>query len=214
MIKNVIFDLGGVVVNFSPKRYLEERFSNMKTEQFLYNTIFDSVLWGELDRGTEEREVTEQNMLKIAKENGRLFEAQAVLDEWQDMLEPRLDTIKLIKKLKENGYKVYYLSNIAQDIFKLISEKNGFSELFDGGIASYEVNLLKPEPEIYTLMLEKYSLVAKETVFCDDTRKNITAARALDIRAVHFLSAAQFEKELKSINVNINEPVKKEMSLS
>ena len=104
------------------------------------------------------------------------------------------------KLLKENGVKVYYLSNIAGDVFEMLSQRP-FMQLFDGGVASYENHLLKPQPEIYQLLLEKYGLEPAATGFFDDTQANVDAARALGIIGRHFHSAALAEKNLEGYQV-------------
>ncbi|MEG2054305.1 MAG: HAD hydrolase-like protein, partial [Oscillospiraceae bacterium] len=164
MIKNIVFDLGGVVVNYSPRKYLESKFSNLELENYLYDLTFGSRAWRRMDLGVLDRETAESDMLKKARADGKLFEAQTVLDEWRYMMTPKNDTISLIKTLKIKGYKVYYLSNIPEDVFTDFCENYSFMSLFEGGVASYDVNMLKPQQEIYRLLLDKFSLFAVETI--------------------------------------------------
>ena len=95
---------------------------------------------------------------------------------------------------------IYYLSNIAQDTFALLAGRE-FMQLFDGGIASYEVQLLKPDEAIYRCLLEKYALSPEQTIFFDDTPENVAEAEALGITALRFHSAALAEKNLEGYQV-------------
>ena len=199
-VRSVVFDLGGVLVDFDPVGYLRDRFTNKALEYYLYQNSFGSRQWMDMDAGIITRAEGEKAIMAKAKKDGRAFEMQTVLDEWRDRLKTKEDTVALIRKLKENGVKVYYLSNIAGDVFEMLSQRP-FMQLFDGGVASYENHLLKPQPEIYQLLLEKYGLEPAATVFFDDTQANVDAARALGIIGRHFHSAALAEKNLEGYQV-------------
>lgn len=199
-VRNVVFDLGGVLVDFDPKGYLRDRFSNKALEYYLYQNSFGSQTWLDMDAGLISRSEGEKIIMATAKKDGRGFEMQTVLDEWRDRLVTKEDTVALIRKLKENGARVYYLSNIAEDIFEMLCRRD-FMQLFDGGVISCENHLLKPQPEIYTALLKKYSLSPAATVFFDDTEENVEAARALGIIGRHFHSAALAEKNLEGYQV-------------
>ncbi len=208
MIKNIVFDLGGVAVHYHPKKFLKNRFSNIELEEYLYNLIFGSRAWRRMDLGVLERTAAETAILKQAKLDKRTFEVQSVLDDWWYMLKPKKSTVNLIKRLKMNGYKVYYLSNIPQDVFETISDNYSFMSLFDGGVASYELNMLKPQMEIYKALIDKYMLFPNETVFCDDNLENAMAAEEIGIRGYHFNDAEDFRKHLINLGVNASKQIK------
>ena len=197
---NMVFDIGGVLVDFAPRAYLRRRFANKTLENYLYQNVFDSKLWLEVDAGRLERRQAEQAMLEKAKKDGLHFEMQTVLDEWARLLKTKEDTVALLRRLKEHGCHIYYLSNIAQDTFALLAGRE-FMQLFDGGIASYEVQLLKPDEAIYRCLLEKYALSPEQTIFFDDTPENVAEAEALGITALRFHSAALAEKNLEGYQV-------------
>ncbi len=199
-VRNVVFDLGGVLVDFDPVSYLRERFTNKKLEDYLYQNTFGNKLWREMDAGLISRAEAERIMLDKARKDGRIFEMRTVLDEWASLLRTKEDTVALIRKLKANGAKVFYLSNIPKDVFDLLSQRE-FMGLFDGGVASYEDHLLKPEAAIYRHLLDKYGLEAGATVFFDDTPANVEAACELGIIGRHFHSAALAEKNLEGYQV-------------
>ena len=176
--ENIIFDLGGVMVDFDPKTYLVDRFCNAEVEEQVSQLTFESEEWKLLDAGLITRSEANLRMLARAKEYGRAFEVQGVLDDWMHILRPRRRMQELVRKLKSRGYCVYYLSNIPEDVLDFLTERD-LKGLFDGGVASCEVHINKPDPKIYKALLDKYSLKAEECVFIDDNLANVQAAFTL-----------------------------------
>ena len=119
MYKSIIFDLGGVMVDFDPKAYLVDRLCNAAIEEQVYDLTFGSEEWQQLDAGLVSRFNGNSSMLKKAKAAGREFEVQGVLDDWLHILRPRRRMQELVQRLKSHGYSVYYLSNIPQDVLEL-----------------------------------------------------------------------------------------------
>ena len=145
MYKSIVFDLGGVMVDFAPRAYLVDRICNEEIEEQVYDLTFGSEEWKQLDAGLVSRFDGNQAMLRNAK---------------------------------AAGYSVYYLSNIPEDVLALLKER-GVLDRFDGGVASCEVHINKPDPRIYQALLDKYGLKASECVFIDDNLANVQAAFTL-----------------------------------
>ncbi len=183
MYKNIIFDLGGVMVDFDPKTYLVDRFCNAEVEEQVSQLTFESEEWKLLDAGLITRSEANLRMLARAKEYGRVFEVQGVLDDWMHILRPRRRMQELVRKLKSHGYCVYYLSNIPEDVLDFLTERD-LKGLFDGGVASCEVHINKPDPRIYKALLDKYQLKAGESVFIDDRLENVQAAFRLGFAGI------------------------------
>lgn len=183
MYKSIIFDIGGVMVDFDPKGYLVERICNAEVEESVYRLTFESDAWKLLDAGLITRSEANLRMLTNARKEGRTFEVQGVLDDWMTILRPRRQMIDLVKQLKAHGYLVYYLSNIPEDVYHMLLD-GPFAGLFDGGVASYEVHINKPDARIYQALLNKYDLKANECVFIDDNYANVKAAFALGFAGI------------------------------
>ena len=183
MYQNIIFDLGGVMVDFDPKEYLVDRFCNAETEEQVSRLTFESEEWKLLDAGLITRLEANQRMLTHAKEHDCVFEVQGVLDDRMHILRPRRKMQELVQKLKAHGYCVYYLSNIPEDVLDLLMNRD-MKGLFDGGVASCEVHINKPDPRIYKALLEKYHLKAQESVFIDDRLDNVQAAFRLGFAGI------------------------------
>ena len=178
MYKSIIFDIGGVLVDFDPKAYLVDRLCNAEMEEKVYDLTFGSEEWQLLDAGKLSRYDGNQRMLEHAHAEGCAFEVQGVLDDWMSMLRPRRRMQTLVAQLKQRGYCVYYLSNIPEDVLDLLMHRD-FEGLFDGGVASCEVKINKPDPRIYQALLDQYGLKASECVFIDDNLANVQAAFTL-----------------------------------
>ena len=195
MYKNIVFDLGGVVVDFAPHDFLLDRFYDEAIETKVYDITFGSVEWRQLDAGELDREAGNAAMLQKAAEAGCTFEVQSVLDDWYRMLKTRRRTVDVMKRLKKMGFSLYYLSNIPQDVIDEIRQRD-FFPLFDGGIASCEVHLSKPDPKIFGLMMQKYGLAYDETIFVDDTKVNAQAAYNLGITGILYKGPKSFQRAL------------------
>ena len=111
------------------------------------------------------------------------------MDNTNDIVSPIKETIELLPKIKENGHRLYYLSNMPKETRSFLLENHEYIKMFDGGIFSCEVNLLKPSPEIYKHLLEKYNLIPGECIFFDDVQRNVSAAEKEGIKGVLFTTA-------------------------
>lgn len=204
MYKTIVFDLGGVVIDFKPHDFLLNLFYDDALETTVYNITFGSVQWSQLDAGLISREEANAIMLEKAKEVGCTFAVQAVLDDWMRILRTRRKTVEVMKRLKRMGFGIYYLSNMPYDVLDEIKQRD-FWDVFDGGIASCDVHINKPDLRIYELLLEKYQLVPAETIFVDDNKINANAAYELGITGIHYKGSSSFIKALNTCEIHLRE---------
>ena len=129
MYKNIVFDFGGVMVDFDPHKYLIDLFGNRGLEEEVYDLTFGSREWRLLDAGRITRREANERMLERARAVGRGFEVEGVLDDWMSMLRPRRRMQTLVAQLKQRGYCAYYLSNIPEDVLDLLMHRD-FEGLF------------------------------------------------------------------------------------
>ncbi len=200
MYKNVIFDLGNVLLDFNPRGYLKSKISDNKLED-VFKAIFSSEEWVMLDRGT----ITEKEAINniINRNSTYINEINLAFDNWYDLLKPIEETVEILMSLKENGYKIYYLSNFHELAFGEVTKKNKFFELFDGGVVSYAEKLIKPEEDIYKLILERYKLNPNESIFVDDMETNVEGANKVGIKTILFKGAKELKEELNNLKVKI-----------
>jgi putative hydrolase of the HAD superfamily len=194
MVKNIIFDIGNVLLEFIPLDYLKTIFNDDKIEALVYKEIFQSKEWIHLDRGI----LTQDEAIKAISQRNPNYEVhiKKCMDNWIDILTPIEGTVQIVKELKQKGFKLYLLSNFHSLAFENIYSKYDFFKYFDGGVISYKENLIKPEIEIYTRLLDTYVLNAKECLFIDDTLANILAADRLFMNTIHFNNYETLENDL------------------
>jgi putative hydrolase of the HAD superfamily len=157
-------------------------------------------LWDEVDRGVWDMEKLMQEFIRRDPEIAS--ELRLAFDNVKGMVTKRDYAIPWIQRLKTHGYKVYYLSNFSIKAYEDCQDALDFIPFMDGGILSCREKVIKPDAEIYRILLSRYSLKAEESVFIDDTGKNVDAAEALGIHGICFKSRKQAEEELRQLGVD------------
>lgn len=197
VLKNVIFDLGGVLIEWNPDRILDSYYTEPEVRAIMKAQMFQHADWLQLDRGTmNEAEL----VARLGVRTGRpAAELSGLFDAVRESLHAKPDTVTLLEKLHRRGVPLYCLSNISSDIFKYLRERHSFWGVFRGIVISGDLQIMKPEPEIFELLLNRYGMTAAQTVFIDDNASNIEAARAHGIHTVWFKNAGQCELELEEI---------------
>ena len=201
MIKNIVFDIGGVLADFRMKEFLMEK---GLTGQMIKRILKASVMnpyWGKFERG----EVTEEETLQAfaAADPEIEEELRIAFTNLSGMLVIRDYAIPLVRQLKEAGYGVYYLSNYSKKAYDECGESLAFMPYMDGGIVSFKVGMTKPDPQVYRFFLEQYDLEAESCVFIDDTEENVTAARSLGFSGIMFTSYKELMIGLKKMGVEV-----------
>lgn len=199
MIKNIVFDIGNVLLEFNPLEYVKGFGFEKAVEDRTFSAIFKSRYWPELDRGTLTQEEAVELFIKDAE--GMDLEIRKVMDKWEDILTPISDTIEILQELKDKGYRIYVLSNFHKKAFEKVSSVNKFFSMLDGEVVSYRIQLLKPAGEIYEYLLDTYKLKPEETLFIDDTKENIEGAEKHGIHGVLFTGAGELREYLYKISV-------------
>ena len=194
---NVIFDLGGVVLNWEPKKLLLDFFPDEVYREKIKSELLMHEDWADLDRGIlsyEEAIDRANKRIGIPKAEVRRF-----LNEILERLTIKQDTMELINELKREEHKLYVLSNLPYETAEYLEKRYSFWDMFDGIVFSGRVNLIKPSSEIYQYILKKFNLIPKETVFFDDLKENVAAAVREGINGIHFISAGQAKEKLKNL---------------
>lgn len=199
MYKNIIFDIGNVILNFQPEEYLKTKFIDSDKVTEIHRELFQSEEWAMLDRGTITEEEAKNLIINRSTTNGPLL-GQA-FENWYEILTPIEGTVEILKELKKANYKLYFLSNFHLLAFEYVTNKYDFFKLFDGGIVSYKEKLLKPEEEIYKRILEEYSLKPEESIFIDDSIANIEGAKKVNINTIHFTACKDLKENFKNYHI-------------
>jgi len=199
MIRTIIFDIGNVLADFRWKEfYMDKGYSGEVLER-LCNATVGSPDWREYDRGV----LTDEEMLKRFIKNDPEMEGviREALADTKDMVRMRDYAIPWVQELKAKGYKVWYLSNFSEKTEIECADSIAFIPYMDGGILSWKDKLIKPDPKIYQLMLERFELTADECVFIDDLPENVQGAVNEGIHGIVFESREQVVEELKKLGV-------------
>jgi len=196
-IENIVFDFGGVLLDWNP-RYLYRTFfwDEKEMEHFLTNVCTDE--WNaEQDRGR----LFSEGIKLLQFQHPEYREAiQLFTDGWETMLKSEMpDSVKLLQELKEQGYSIFGLTNWSAETIQIAYRRFDFFKLFDGIVVSGEEKLIKPDKRIYQVLLYRYKLKAEESVFIDDNADNIKAALELGFNAVLFDNIVNVRKQLATI---------------
>jgi HAD superfamily hydrolase (TIGR01509 family) len=191
MIKNIVFDLGNVLISFKP----EEFFNDYETKNIIINDIFKSPEWLMLDNG----DISTKNAIEKISEKSSLKkeEIASVFDLRTKIIFPITGNTKLLSALRKNGFKLYYLSNFPDDIFDEVHNQYEFFDCFEGGIISSRVNASKPDRKIFEIFLNKYLLSASECIYIDDSELNVKAAESLGMTGLHLRNPDDLPKKIK-----------------
>jgi putative hydrolase of the HAD superfamily len=193
-VRNVIFDLGGVVLEWNPDAILEGHYADPQTRSAIKAALFQHPDWVQMDRGTlSESEVIERLVQRTGIANDVLA---GLMEAVRQSLQPKADTLLLLDELAERQVPLYCLSNMPASTFAYLRERYDFWGVFRGIVISGEIKMMKPEREIFDHLLRRYALSAAETVFVDDHAPNIEAARALGLGTILFRDARQCRAEL------------------
>ena len=182
MIKNIIFDIGNVILNFNLDEILPKFTKNIEEQKFILDNIINSPEWlgyALIDTGY----INKEDAIEIVKDRTNHINDKIISDFWNNYNDYALvndDIIKLIKKLKQNNYKIYLLSNINHYTHDYI-KKSSLLDIVDGFVLSYIEHKIKPFNSIYNTMINRYNLNPNESLFIDDKEENVNTANRLGI---------------------------------
>ena len=198
-ITTIIFDIGGVLVDFCWDDFLRNKGYSEEMVQRMGNASVRSEAWNEFDRGVLNSKEIIDGFVKNDPEIEE--ELRSAFSDLTGLLRKRERTIPWIKELKSKGYKVLVLSNFSKQALEPNMFMQEFLDETDGGILSYRDKIIKPDRAIYELITKRYGLIPGECVFIDDTEKNIIAAREFGMNGIVFKTYEQVEDELQALGV-------------
>ena len=202
MIKNIIFDLGNVIINYNQKKIIN---NFTEKEEEIYDEIFHAPEWTLMDLG----DITNDEAIEIInKRNEFKYEklTQEFLHEWYKKQPINRDIVEIAKILKNNGYNLFVLSNMANQTYEYFKNDEFFS-LCTGIVISAHEHVKKPDEKVYRLLLDRYNLNAEECLFIDDddSGKNYETANKIGIKGRRIMpnQAEDVKKLLLEFNVKI-----------
>lgn len=198
MIRNIIFDIGNVLAYFRWRDlFFDYGFTGEVFDRIAAATILHPTMWPEFDRSL----LSDEEIIAscVAREPEYEKEIRRIFEKTELLIEEYAYSYDWIKNLKERGYKIYLLSNYGKTSYEAAVSHGrlSFMPLIDGGVISYEVKSVKPEPGIYEALIEKYDLVPEECVFLDDREDNVEAAKK---KGFHGIVAEGYEQASEALN--------------
>lgn len=201
MIRNIVFDMGNVLVHFDPERFVRRLDLPQADREMLLEAVFHNPLWIEMDRGTALEPEAYEDMCRRLPQ--RLHQAAWTLLHWWKDLLPMEGMEDLVRELKEQGYGLYVLSNAPTNLHIYFSRIPG-SEHMDGLVVSADHKLLKPQRELFEVLLNRYQLNGGECFFIDDTAANVEGAQNAGLHGTVFTgNVEKLREDLRAAGVPV-----------
>jgi 2-haloacid dehalogenase len=199
-IKNVIFDLGGVLVDWNPEYMYKKLIPDEQKRKFFLEEVC-SLDWNEQQDGG--RTIKEGTKILIQQYPEYTEWIEAYYSRWEEMLKgPIQGTVDIFRSIREKKqYGIYALTNWSAETFPRALEIFDFFHWFDGRVVSGEEKTRKPFREIYDIVLNRYGLVPQQTLFIDDNSRNIQAAQKLGLVCIQFTNPETLSEELTQMGV-------------
>lgn len=192
---NVLFDLGNVVINWDTQDVVEQLDVPWAQKEIIQRELFDHTDWSDLDHGvTSEPEVVQRICDRTTLTASVVNQA---LDAARMSLTPISESVDLMRELHNAGLPIYCLSNMSVETYRHIKDKMAFFDCFAGIVISGLEKCMKPNPAIFQLTLNRFSLEPGSTFFIDDSEANIVAASELGIQNYHFKRTAQCYADIR-----------------
>lgn len=197
MIKNIIFDFGGVLLDWNPRYLYKSYFNNDEEMEHFLADICNGEWNIRQDAGRPFAEAVKELQAKFPEYAEAI---QMYDDDWEKMLKCELpESIDLLKELKFMGYGIYGLTNWSAEKIGYAFANYSFFSLFDGIVVSGVEKVVKPDRKIYEILLERYSLKPGECVFIDDNQDNVDMAKVLGINAIRFDKIGNVKEHLETL---------------
>lgn len=195
-IKNIVFDFGGVLIDWNPIYLYGKEFKDKEEMDYFLNNICTSEWNIQQDAGRSLKEATEILQAQFPDYHDKI---QMFYGRWEEMLGGLFDeNVKLIKPLKEK-YNLYGLTNWSAETIPVAMERYSFFEDLDGIVVSGTEKLVKPDKELYRILIDRYQINADETLFIDDNYHNIQVAEELGFQTIHLTQDVNLEEKMKEL---------------
>jgi len=196
MIKNLVFDLGNVLISFKPSEFFDKKDYPESVKAKILSDIFGSTEWAMLDNG--DINTSQAIDLIASKSTLNKEEIAHIFNLRTELIFPLDQNVRLLPGLKKQGYRLYFLSNFPMDLFEEVKTGYYFFKYFDGGVISAEAKSSKPDKRIYEILMEKYNLVPNQCLFIDDLEVNVKAAEASGMNGLVTFGALGISKEIEN----------------
>lgn len=200
MIRNLVFDFGGVLVDWNPEYLFRDVFPDRAEMNHFLENVCNSDWNEQQDAG---RPLSEAIRALQARHPEYHDEIRLYYEEWSTMLAGPIEhNVALLEPLATR-YRLFGLSNWSAETFPIARERYSFFDLFEGIVISGEERLKKPDERIYRVLLDRYALQAAESLFIDDRLDNVRAAKALGFRTIHLAEKGSLERAFDAVGIGV-----------
>jgi 2-haloacid dehalogenase len=203
-INTIIFDLGGVLIDWNPLYVFTDLIPDEERRAYFFENVCP-MQWNEQQDGGVLLETATNERIALFPEWEN--EIRAYYGRWVEMLgDANHGTVEILKNLIDSpDYRIYALTNWSAETFPIAKsiERFQFLHWFEGVLVSGEEYLIKPQPEIYELVLSRYDIDRTKAIFIDDNHRNVIASKNIGLEAIHFQSSEQLAEELRQLSINI-----------
>lgn len=193
-IKHIVFDFGGVLIDWNPVYLYSKEFENESDMNYFLNNICTPEWNVQQDAGRTLAEAT-AILQKEHPEHSKMI--GYYYGRWEEMLGGVIKDSERVLRMLKPKYPIYGLTNWSAETITIAYDKYDFFQILDGIVVSADEKLIKPDPKLYQVLLDRYNLKATESLFIDDNLKNIETARDMGFHTIHFTEHTDLEKEMK-----------------
>lgn len=201
MVKNIVFDFGGVLIDWNPHNLYDSYFGDKEKAQWFIDNVCTSEWNSQMDKGKPFAVGVSELIEKFPEweKEIRIYQTR-----WHEMVTKEVPGMhQLLSDLKKNGYPIYGLTNWSDETMREELVRWDIFRLVDDMVVSGRENILKPDPAIFQCLLSRFKIEASESVFVDDNLKNVEAALRLGFHAIHFYGAENLRRVLADLGVNV-----------
>lgn len=200
-MKTIVFDIGGVLIDWNPRYAYSKVFNDEAKMEWFLTHICGSEWNSKQDAGRTFAEGTAELAAQYPEYKK---EIEYFYNNWTNMFGGAISgTVEILTQLKEQGYTLYCITNWSAEGFPWARAHFPFLNLFEDIVVSGEVKIIKPDHRIFNILLQRHNLNAKDCVFIDDNKDNITAADALGFNTIHFVNPAQLKADLENYDIKL-----------
>ena len=198
-INTIIFDLGNVLIDWSPSHLYDKIFHDKKEKEYFLKKNCNMEWHSLQDAGRSPQDATEE-LVKQHPEYAQPI--RAFYTRWKEMFGGPIEgSVQILKELKEKGYRLYALSNWNVELYNQTVDDYPFLQWFDGKVLSGEEKLIKPDAKIFRLLIKRFDITPQQAVFIDDNKHNVAAAEKVGIKGIRFVNAGTLRQQLTSLAI-------------
>jgi len=199
-INTVIFDLGGVLIDWNPRHLYRKIFNTEEEVTWFLENVCTGEWNDQQDAGRSFEEATEELVQKFPDHEEAI---RAWYGRWQETISgPIHETVEVLKTIKDSGkYKLYALTNWSAETFPWALDNFEFLHWFEGIVVSGVEKTRKPFPDFYQILFDRYNINPAQAVFIDDNVKNVIGSREVGLPVIHFQTPNQLKEELIKLNI-------------